>query len=200
MRRSKEEAAETRRRIVKTAADEFRRHGIDGIGLSDLMEAAGLTHGGFYKHFSSKTQLVAEACGLALDSVADAMAAVATGRPPGQGLQAVVATYLSETHRDHPSQGCAIAALGSEIARADAATRAAATEGVRRLIDVIAGELDDTPVDAAKRRAAVMVSTMVGALLVSRIVDDPVLSGAVLADTKDHVLRSEPPSATTPGR
>src|SRR5258708_12410593 len=68
MKRTKLEAAETRRKIVKTAAAEFRKNGINGIGLSDLMAAAGLTHGGFYRHFESKDQLVAEACGAAIES------------------------------------------------------------------------------------------------------------------------------------
>src|SRR6202163_3333984 len=98
MKKSKLESAETRRRIVKTAAAEFRRNGINGTGLSDLMGAAGLTHGGFYRHFGSKDQLVAEACAEAVETVI--FGRLAAAAPEGAG--AAVA-YLSTGHRDDPA-------------------------------------------------------------------------------------------------
>src|SRR5262249_50697110 len=93
MRKSREEAAETRKRIVRAAACKFREKGIDATGLADVMKAAGLTHGGFYKHFASKDQLVAEATTAALDTLLEGMAAHPT-------TGAVVAEYLSTRHRD----------------------------------------------------------------------------------------------------
>src|SRR6266852_3201739 len=131
MRKSREAAAKTRERIVSAAASEFRRNGIVATGLSDLMAAAGLTHGGFYKHFESKDQVVAEACAEAVGSLTEMMTAVAADKPSKAkgGLEAVVAKYLSTAHRDDPSHGCPLAALGSEIARCDEKTRAASTEG-----------------------------------------------------------------------
>jgi TetR/AcrR family transcriptional repressor of nem operon len=111
MRKSKQEAAETRRRIVKAAAAKFRQNGIGGTGLSDLMAAAGLTHGGFYRHFDSKDQIVAEACAAATES---AIATFFSNKSPQSGLKARVAKYLSPAHRDDPSAGCPLAALGSE--------------------------------------------------------------------------------------
>src|SRR5262245_55975207 len=115
MRKSRAEAAETRRRIVRAAARRFREQGIAATGLADLMEAAGLTHGGFYKHFSSKDQLVAEATAEALGTLLEEMAALPT-------VGAAVAAYLSPRHRDNPASGCPLAALGGELARSDKKT------------------------------------------------------------------------------
>src|SRR6267154_5023371 len=100
MRRSKQEAAETRQRIISAAAVEFRRNGINDTGLSDLMAAAGLTHGGFYRHFESKDQLVAEACGAAIESTIENAWAPLLEQGKRHRLEAIVADYLSENHRD----------------------------------------------------------------------------------------------------
>src|SRR3954454_8495563 len=110
MRKSKAAAAETRKRIVAAAAAEFRKNGIVATGLNELMKAAGLTHGGFYKHFESKDQLVAEACAEAVDSVIERVRAAG----PGAG-----AIYLSTRHRDHPAGGCPLSAIGIELGRSD---------------------------------------------------------------------------------
>src|SRR5713101_1351734 len=125
MRKSKQEAAETRQRIVKAAAAEFRQNGIGGTGLCELMAAAGLTHGGFYRHFDSKDQLVAEACAAGMEAeVGGAAACPSFGKG---GVREIAASYLSTDHRDNPSGGCLLAGLGSELARSDDKTRAAAT-------------------------------------------------------------------------
>src|SRR4029077_1838024 len=116
LRKSKEEAAETRRRIVAAAAGEFREHGIVAPGLADLMQAAGLTHGGFYKHFESKDQVVAEACAEAARVLREKLEAT-----PSKGR--VLGSYLSTRHRDDPAAGCPLAALGSELARSDEKTK-----------------------------------------------------------------------------
>src|SRR5215470_7244368 len=148
MRKSKQEAAQTRERIVRAAAGEFRQHGIVATGLSDLMAAAGLTHGGFYRHFESKDQIVTEASSIAL------------------------------------------AALGSELARADAETRNAATAGFLRLVDIVAGQLDQTQPAEAKKRAIVAVATMIGALTMSRIVTDEAISKTILRAAEESLTRS----------
>src|SRR5277367_6560830 len=123
MRKSREEAAETRKSIVRAAAREFRERGIVATGLADLMSAAGLTHGGFYKHFASKDQLVSEACSEALQIILEKLAAA------GSDGSGAVATYLSTDHRDDPAAGCPLAAIGSELARCDEKTRDIATDG-----------------------------------------------------------------------
>jgi TetR/AcrR family transcriptional repressor of nem operon len=187
MRKSKQEAAETRRRIVKAAAAKFRLNGIGGTGLSDLMAAAGLTHGGFYRHFESKDQLVAEACAAATES---AMATFFSNKSPKNGLKGRVAQYLSPAHRDDPSAGCPLAALGSEIARCDEKTRAAATQAFLELVNIIAAESGKTRPDVARRRARVAAATMIGALTMSRIVTDSELSASILREAAKHLIDS----------
>jgi TetR/AcrR family transcriptional repressor of nem operon len=187
MRKSKQETAKTRQRIVTSAAAEFRRHGINGIGLSDLMAASGLTHGGFYRHFDSKEKLVEEACSAAVESIAGTMASAISAKSKQSCLKTAAAQYLSKEHRDNPSEGCPFAALGSEIARCDESTRSAMTEGFLKLVDTIAGQLGESRPAVAKQRALVAVSTMIGALTVSRIVTDPELSAAILRHTQAHL-------------
>ena len=106
MRKSRKESAETRKRIVDAASAEFRRAGVDGTGLADLMAAAGLTHGGFYKHFESKEQVVEEAFTAATDSMVEAMRRTMSASPGERGLQAMIAQYLSPRHRDDVAGGC----------------------------------------------------------------------------------------------
>jgi TetR/AcrR family transcriptional regulator, transcriptional repressor for nem operon len=185
MRKSKQEAAATRQRIIKAAAAAFRKNGIAGTGLSDLMAAAGLTHGGFYRHFDSKDQIVAEACAAATES---AIAAFFSKKSPLRGLKARIAKYLSPAHREDPSAGCPLAALGSEIARCDGKTRAAATQAFLELVDIIAAESGKTRPDVARRRALVAASTMIGALMMSRIVTDSELSAGILREAEKQLV------------
>ncbi len=192
MRKSKQEAAKTRERIVSAAAVEFWRNGIVATGLADLMKAAGLTHGGFYKHFDSKDQVIAEACAEAVSAMTGKVAKAASGN--ANGLELVVTTYLSIDHRDGPGHGCPIAALGSELARADAAARDVATAGVLKLVEIIAGQYDELQPDEARRQALVAVATMVGALTISRVVSDPELSVSILQEAKNQLA----PTKRTP--
>ena len=111
MRKSKRETEETRKHIVEMAADEFRQHGIVTSGIADLMAAAGLTHGAFYRHFESKEQLVSEAMAAALDTLLVTLSSAAGGKKGRNGLKAALAAYVCAEHRDHPprwlSFGCA---------------------------------------------------------------------------------------------
>lgn len=156
-----------------------------------LMAEAGLTHGGFYRHFTSKHQLVAEACSAAVAAMAEAMAgAVAASRQDGLGVAA--SRYLSIGHRDDPAHGCPLAALGSELARADEIVREAATEGLRIMVDVIARSRTGVSSRAATRDALAAFSTMIGALTLARIVTDARLSAAILRAAKTHLRASHP--------
>src|ERR1700704_5267531 len=124
MRKSKAETAKTREHILEAASAQFLSHGITEAGLARLMKAAGLTHGGFYRHFASKDQLVAEACSAAIATMTERVASGASRKRGRKGLETAVADYLSAEHRDNPRDGCPLAALGSEMARADTQTRA----------------------------------------------------------------------------
>jgi TetR/AcrR family transcriptional regulator, transcriptional repressor for nem operon len=184
MRKSREEAAQTRKRIVAAASGEFRKKGIVATGLNDLMGAAGLTHGGFYKHFESKDQLVAEACAEAVKTaILERLGAATSG---GAGA---AAAYLSTDHRDNPATGCPLSSIGSELARSDEKTRAAATGGFLKLVEIMAGQFGGLPPDAARRRALVAVSTMIGALTMSRIVTDPELSAEILREAEKSLTQ-----------
>ncbi len=179
MRKSRQEAAETRKRIVEAASCEFRKSGIVATGLNDLMKAAGLTHGGFYKHFQSKDQLVAEACAEAVESIIGVMADQPT-------LNAAVAAYLSIWHRDNPASGCPLASIGSELARTDIKTREAATDGFEKLIDILAKK---SGTKDARRQALVAVSAMIGALTMARVVNNPELSAEILSEVEKSLTK-----------
>ena len=174
MRKSREEAAETRKRIVRAAASEFREKGIVATGLADLMKAAGMTHGGFYKHFESKDELIAEACAEATQEVLERLEAQPT-------INAAVAGYLSTRHRDTPASGCPFSAIGSELARTDEKTRDVATAAFERLVGLLAGNSNEK---AARRRALVAAATMIGAVTMSRVVNDPKLSAEILREAE----------------
>src|SRR6202453_1721358 len=134
LRKSKMEAAQTREAIVAAAADLIRRTGIAEASLADIMAAAGLTHGGFYRHFRNKEHLVSEAL-----SAAGEKSIATIGRNMKQGgLNGAVDGYLSKSHRDSPTSICPFAALGSELARSGKEPRAAATEGLETLFDALA--------------------------------------------------------------
>src|SRR5215475_15113627 len=112
MRKSKAETAKTRERILKAASAQFLTHGITEAGLAGLMRAAGLTHGGFYRHFASKDQLVAEACSQAVLSLTSGLESQIEGKPPDQALPLLVGKYVSRSHRDPPATGCVVPHLG----------------------------------------------------------------------------------------
>ena len=137
MRQSREEAARTHARIVEKAAVLFRERGIDGIGLADLMHEAGLTHGGFYKHFESKDGLAAEACAHGLAESARRMRRRAE-KNPADPLAAVIEGFLSAEHVEDAGRGCTVAALGSDMFRCAEPTREAFTKGVAELIAIMA--------------------------------------------------------------
>jgi TetR/AcrR family transcriptional regulator, transcriptional repressor for nem operon len=190
VKKSKAETAETRRRIVECAAREFRRNGIHATGLNEVMAAAGLTRGGFYRHFQSKERLVAEACAAGMESFT-AKAEAAACRSEGKNLlEALVESYLAINHRDGRSGGCPLAGLGSELARADEDTRAAISAEFLKLVDLLAKHSRRRKPEQAKSDALFALSAMVGAVTLSRIVTDPDLSEAILSDTKRLLART----------
>src|SRR5580692_11967779 len=181
MRKSKVETAKTRARIVKAAVAEFSENGISEAALARVMAAAGLTHGGFYRHFASKDQLVQEACGKTVWSVVGGLELLVKGKPHGQALPIVVDQYVSRAHRDQPRTGCPLAALGSELARRDKRTRHAAIEGFLQLSRLIASRLETVPFRKRAERSMAIVSAMVGAVILARIAPDSRISASILA-------------------
>ncbi|MBB6145291.1 TetR/AcrR family transcriptional repressor of nem operon [Silvibacterium bohemicum] len=182
MRRSRQDAAATRERILKSAAAEFRRNGIDGTGLADLMAAAGLTHGGFYKHFGSKEQIVAEACAEAANSLTNSLSAIAGRTKSKVSLEDVVGSYLSRAKRDSPADSCPLAMMGSELARQGAETRDAASGSFLKLTRLLVPLMPDAEPEVKARNAMVAMCAMIGALTVARIVPEESLSDAILSE------------------
>jgi len=161
-------------RILDIAAARIRRDGIGGLVVADLMEEAGLTHGGFYRHFESRQQLVAEAV---------------------QRYTALVDGYLSPWHRDHPESGCGVAGVAADAARAAGPERGSYTRQVKECLAVLTDLTGHADRQAAEREAVLTLSALVGAICVARAVDDPDLSGQILANTaaalKQRVLKRD---------
>jgi len=180
MRVSREQAAENREKIITAAAKLFREKGFDGIGVADLMKAAGLTHGGFYGHFSSKEDLMAQACERAVDELLAAGEArrSATSDSP---YVAFLKNYLSLEHRDQPGAGCLVAALGAEAARQNKTVRSAFTQAQRRLLAALIDIIPGANKKRARENALVTLSMLVGAQTIARALDDEAVSQEVLA-------------------
>lgn len=181
----------THDRIVETAARAIRRSGYDGTSVAEIMKEAGLTHGGFYAHFASREAMLAEAADRAGADAVAAVASIASKTVPQKALQAMVNAYLSAAHVENPERGCPVVALGSEMPRQAPAVRRAATRRIKEMIDLVARQLPEWGQQGAHERALVTVSTMVGALLLSRAVDDAKLSKAVRDAVQKH-LSSDP--------
>jgi len=178
----------THDRIVETAARAIRRSGYDGASVAEIMKEAGLTHGGFYAHFSSREAMLAEAADRAGAEAVASSARIAANAPPEQGLQWLLRAYLSKEHCEHPELGCPVAALGSEMPRQVPEVRRAATRRIKEMIDLVARQSPDWGQPGAHDRALVTSATMVGALIMARAVDDPKLSDALLKATLKHLV------------
>lgn len=182
MKVSRAQAEENRERILDNAAQLFRERGFDGIGLNELMQAAGLTRGGFYGHFESKDDLAAQAARRALQSNREAWMQQAD-----RSLSGWVKAYLSDTHRDQPGGGCTLAALAGDAARGGPALRQVFSDGVQGLVAALQPQMPAEDTATQRAQALAMVSTMVGALLLARAVGDEGLSKE-LREAARHAL------------
>jgi len=171
--------------IVGVAAMRFREVGVDRVGVADLMHDAGLTHGGFYRHFESRDELVAEAVERALHDGGQAMAAVAES--PHDPLAAVIDAYLSISHRDNLGTSCAVTTLAGDVARSNPRVRAAYTDQVGVYIDMLAGLLGPGPAGTRRSKAITALSTLVGAVSMARAVSGDELSREILASAASEL-------------
>jgi len=176
MKVTREQVAANRQKIVEAAGALFRKHGFDGVGVVDIMKAAGLTHGGFYGHFESKEDLAAQACAhVRRDRWAKWLDA-----PADERLEGVVRSYLSTRHRDDRTNGCLFAALGADVVRQPKSVRRAFTERFRAKIDTLRQLVSGRSAAARREKALATMAGLVGALTLSRAVDDPALSDEIL--------------------
>lgn len=174
MKVSREQMAENRRRILDVASRLFKDKGFDAVSVAEVMKAAGLTHGGFYGHFTSKDDLVAQ-------SLAHALAADSFG--DGE-FSDFVRSYLAPRHRDNPGNGCPTAGLAAAIRHQTPAAKTAMTEGLRSQIARIEQALPEQGSAGARRAAIGSWAAMVGAVILARAVNDPELSDEVLEQTR----------------
>jgi len=179
MRVSRAQAAENRQTVINVASRLFRERGFDGIGLKDLMEGAGLTQGAFYKQFASKEDLAAQASRRALESASQRWS-TAIAENPDDPFGAVIAFYLSAGHREEKLDGCPVVALGSDAARQGTDVKAAFEAGIKEYLQILGRLIAETDPENASRKAMAVLSTMVGALTLSRTVNDPDLARAIL--------------------
>jgi len=191
MRRSREDAAETRRQIVETASRLFRARGLTPVSVADIMGELGLTVGGFYRHFESKEALIAEAIEAAADGSALRAATLREGAAAPELATQLLEAYLSTAHRDHAERGCPVAALCSEVGHESLSTREAFTKALDRLVDVV-GEVVPGDTRAARDRRLRTVAAMVGAVVLSRATSDEALADELLGAVRRDVLRDPP--------
>lgn len=188
MRLSKEKAAENRAKVIDAALGLFQRRGFSGVGVAELMGAAGLTHGGFYNHFESKADLETQACGLAFERALGAIGKVA-GKPAGAERRAAmrlyVERYLSARARDAPGASCPMVSFGTDVSRESRAVQAKYAEGLRGYLGLMAQALE---ADDAAARA--LMAELVGALSLARSVsrEDRALSDGILETAKARIL------------
>jgi len=182
LRKSNKEAAQTRTCIVEAAADHLRHSGIAEASLADIMAAAGLTHGGFDRHFGSQEHLVAEALTAASEKTLMAVRrSVAAG-----GVNAAVDDYLSPEHRDSATPVCPFAAFGNELRHAGDETKVAAANALEALFTTLA---EGSTKAKARSNAIVSLATMVGAMTLARAVGDKAITDEILDSARRALHR-----------
>jgi TetR/AcrR family transcriptional repressor of nem operon len=190
MRYPKDHKAETHARIVRKASVLLRERGTHGVGVASLMKEAGLTHGGFYAHFASRDALLVEAVAYAMDRSIGYWRQTTEAAPGQAGLAAILDAYLTPAHRDDPGYGCAIAALGAEIAREGVDARRMFAAKLEEMVAVLAAEIAGATAAEARREAIATLALMTGALILARAAGEDTFSGEVLAVARDRAQAS----------
>ena len=182
MGHSQADKSRSRQKILAQAATQIREGGLESLSVAKLMKSAGLTHGGFYGHFASRSELLVHALEEALSAAKGSYEAARAGADPS--YPDAVRSYLSRTHRDARATGCAMAALAGDAARADHEVRALMSEHIEGFVDAVAQAMEAGDRD----KATFVVSALIGALVVSRVLVDPLRSDGVLAAVKRELL------------
>ena len=187
---SKSDKAETHTRIVRVAAKRFRERGLEGIGVADVMKEAGVTVGGFYKHFGSRDELVVEA-------LATAFKDLDVWEEHTPDMAHLLQNYLTEAHRDAPGTGCAMGALLGDMTRGSKSARALYAERVKRTLAFLSALLPSSQRPDKRRRALLILSALLGALNLSRAVSDPNLSREILQGVREELIGLVQPGSPT---
>jgi TetR/AcrR family transcriptional regulator, transcriptional repressor for nem operon len=190
MKRSKQEKQQTHQRIVRKAAQQVRLEGVNGVGIAALMGQAGLTHGGFYAHFRNKDALLAEICREGMTETLGQLFQAIESAPAGTELSALVNSYLSVSHRNHPATGCVVPSLAADIARRPEEVRTAFTQAYQQFLERITPLLPEDARQNQLDEAITLLAGMVGAVLLARTVNDPTLSERILRVNRDFYTRT----------
>lgn len=181
----------TRRRILDAAGQAFRERGVAETGVDDVMRRAGLTHGGFYAHFRDKSELVAEACAAAFAATGPNLDRIAATRTAAARARLLIDSYLAARHRDNRGSGCFVVAVGADMVRLQGAARTGYARGFSQHLERLGAALRLSPDPKANReRVIYLMSSLVGALLFARAIDDPAQSEAILHSMRRQ-LRAE---------
>ena len=190
MRYEPEHKAQVRQKIVKDASRRVRKQGLSGAAVATVMHDAGLTHGGFYKHFKNKDELTIESLSEGFRQIADSLAQAAEKSRPEIAWKTIVNIYLSPEHCDHPERGCPLAALAPELARMKKPTKSRVLDEVTayrgRMLPFMPGR---NAAEKARNFIAIF-STMLGAIGIARLLPDPAARANVLSSARDLLLRS----------
>lgn len=185
MRYPAEQKPATRRRILEAASQAFRERGVAETGVDEVMRRAGLTHGGFYVHFRGKADLVAEACAAGFSEAVPNLARISELPSAAARARLLIDSYLAPRHRDHRGSGCLIVAVATDMARLTGEARSGYSRAFKQHLDRLAAALRlDTDPQENRQRVTLLLSTLVGALLCARAVDDPALSDEILRSAR----------------
>lgn len=187
MKVTREQATENRIRVLDAASRLFRERGVDHVTVADVMADAGLTHGGFYASFASKSDLVVQATARALGEQADQWRAVIETAEE-DAFQALVRFYVSSLHRDTPGAGCALGALAADAARGDAAMQATFADGLSGYVDLLASIAPGRTKALRRQHALAAISAMIGALVLARATDNAPISDEILKSTANQLV------------
>ena len=188
MRYDVEHKTRTRRRIVRNASRQLRAKGLNGPGVAALMKASGLTHGGFYKHFGSRDDLVAEAIEEGLHELRDTLIAAATESGRDGGWKTIIRAYLSPERCDQIHDGCPIASLAPDVARAKPALKQRIAAGLAAFREELLPFMPGRNATEQGANFAVMFSSMIGAVSLARMMPDPTVRHRILNTVRDRLL------------
>ena len=190
MGHSRRDKQTTHERIVRVAAKRFRERGLEGIGVADMMKEAGVTVGGFYKHFGSRDELVVEA-------LATAFKDLDVWEEHTADMAQLLRNYLTEVHRDAPGTGCAMGALLGDVTRGSKPTRVLYTTRVKRSLAFFSALLPSSQGGDKRSRALLILSALLGAISLSRAVSDPNLSREILHRVREELIGLVKPGSHT---
>lgn len=190
MRYDPEHKAKTHKKIVRNASRQLRAKGLNGSAVSTVMKASGLTHGGFYRHFGNRDDLVVEAVETSLEELGDRLIAAAKESKAGEGWKAMVRSYLSLERCDRLDDGCPIASLAPDIARTRPAVKRRSSEAILKFRERILPFMPGKDAEEKATNFLAIITPMVGTIALARTMPDAAIRQRILDRVRDHLLAS----------